>query len=115
MVTFIGTLIVCLIMVGGMMWLAASRHRTSLPETIQLLEWVLLGQANENDWVVFCSLAIYHDETLEGVRRECAAINEACQRATSDSEYLLNDDGLDKVKVLLNRLKLYELSLEERP
>ena len=112
--TFIGTLIVCLIMVGGMMWLTTARYRINLPDTIELLEWVLLGQANENDWEVFCGLAIFHDETLEGVRRECAAINEACPRATSDSEYLLNNDGLDRVKSLLNRLKLYELSLEEK-
>jgi hypothetical protein len=112
--TFIGTLIICLIMVGGMMWLASSRARVSLHETIELLEWVLLGQANENAWEVFCSLAIYHDETIEGVRRECAAINEAYQRATSNSDYLLNSDGLDRVRRLLNRLKLYELSLEEK-
>lgn len=108
MMTFVATLIFCLVAVGVLLLTQKTRRRVTVNSTIRLLEWMLLGQADENDWAVFCGLPILHDETLERIRLICADIAENYPRATSRSIYLLTDEGLDKLKPLLDDLRQYK-------
>ncbi|GAA5315641.1 MAG: hypothetical protein AseanaTS_08460 [Candidatus Pelagadaptatus aseana] len=108
MMTFLATLVFCLVAVTLLMITQKSRRRVTVGSSIRLLEWMLLGQADENDWEVFCTLPILHDETLNKVRLRCAEIAELYPRATSRSIYLLTDEGLDKLKPLLEELRQYQ-------
>lgn len=111
-VTFIATLLFCLVAVAVLMLTQKGRYRATPESTILLLEWMLLGQADENDWEVFCGLPILHDELLEEVRQACAEIAEEYPRASSRSIYLLTDEGLDKLRPLLEDVRQYKRQLD---
>lgn len=110
--TFIATLLFCLLAVGILMFTQKARYRATPQSTIRLLEWMLLGQADDSDWEVFCGLPILHDEFLESVRQACAEIAEEYPRASSRSIYLLTDEGLDKLRPLLEDVRNYKRELD---
>ena len=71
------------------------------------MQSVLLGQAMENDWRVFCEIPIRHDEYLETVRIHCVEIDERCFIGSNQSGHFLNEAGLQSIEVLLQELRLY--------
>ncbi len=111
-VTFLATLLLCLVAVIVLMFTQKGRYRASPERIIRLLEWMLLGQADENDWEVFCGLPILHDDFLESIRQACAEIAEDYPRASSRSIYLLTDEGLDKLRPLLEDVRCYKRQLD---
>lgn len=71
-----------------------------------LLELVLSGQATDNDWAVFTSVPLRHDELLESIRLECLQIEEHYYSETLNKPYLFTDEGLEQLRHQLNRLHL---------
>lgn len=76
-------------------------YRPEAADVQRLLEWVLLGQATENDWRVFCDIPIRHDDFLESIRIRCIEIEED-HFLGDDHRYLFSKDGLVKIRELLD-------------
>ena len=85
------------------------QYRTQRRQARQLLQWMLLGQASENQWRIFCEMPIRHDPPLEAVRRRCAEIDERCFVGDHRDGRLLNAEGMAAVEEQLQQL----LALEE--
>ncbi|WP_317931256.1 hypothetical protein [Halioxenophilus sp. WMMB6] len=78
------------------------RYRVSASRVQQLLEQVLVGQANANDWQVFLAYEIRDNPELERIRRLCLAIDERESRTIGD--YVLSERGRQRVAKLLPKL-----------
>ncbi len=98
------SLIVCLSFVGILLWVKTPIYRVERPAVKQLLEWVLLGQATENGWRVFCDYPIRHDALLEDIRLACERIDEEHYIGEQRPPFLFTATGLEEIKVQLERL-----------
>lgn len=81
------------------------RYRIDYASVEEFLVFVVTGQATENDWSVFTSLPILHNEALEQIRLSCLEIEERFYLGRSRKGYLLNQEGLDRVQELLIQLQ----------
>lgn len=88
-----------------LLWVKTPHYRIQSDQVIQLLEWMILGQATENDWRVFCGYPIQHDEQLEHVRQACVEIDEQFYIGDTRAGHLLSREGLTQLSELLNQLK----------
>lgn len=96
---------ICAVVFAVLLWVKTPLYRLRREQVIRLLEWVLLGQATENDWQVFCEIPIRHDELLESIRLECKEIDEHYFINSGRSGYLLSSEGLSKLQSLLDKLR----------
>lgn len=104
LISFLFSVFICLLVFIALMWVKTPYYRLSEKQVAQLLEWMLLGQASENDWQVFCEMPIRHNELLESIRLRCQEIDEAYAIGDGPSGVLLNQAGLSAVRELLDQL-----------
>lgn len=78
------------------------RYHVTTTRVRELLEQVVVGQANANDWAVFIAYQIRDNPELERIRCECVVIDE--QEFRSQGEYILTKRGRDRVEALLRGL-----------
>ncbi len=100
-VSICATTIVLLLVIVILSKTKSAYYRPQRRDVQRLLEWVLLGQATENDWRVFCDIPIRHDEFLESIRVQCTEIEEDYFLG-DDHRYLFSAEGLIKIKELLD-------------
>ncbi len=100
-VSFIATVIVSLLVALILLKSRSAYYRPQASDVQRLLEWVLLGQATENDWRVFCDIPIRHDDFLESIRLRCIEIEDA-HFLGDDHRYLFSAEGLVKIRELLD-------------
>lgn len=100
-VSFIAAVIVSSLVALILLKSRNAYYRPQASDVQRLLEWVLLGQATENDWRVFCDIPIRHDEFLESIRLRCTEIEEA-HFLGDDHRYLFSAEGLVKIRELLD-------------
>lgn len=79
-------------------------YRPSRQRAIQILQWVLMGQATANDWRIFCDFPARHDELLESVRLRCEQIEEDCYTGDTHPPYLFSAEGRARLRDLLDEL-----------
>ena len=72
---------------------------------MRIIEWVLLGQATENEWTLFCELPIRYDERLEHLRLSCLSIEEHFSLRSPSSGYLLTREGREKLEEVYQDFK----------
>ncbi len=88
------TLSVAIIMIS--LWLASFRHAPKFHHTRQdyrkLLQAVLTGQADYDQWSSVIHLPIRHDPELESLRQQCVEIEE--QYYLGHPTYLGKPDGM---------------------
>ncbi|MBR9908927.1 MAG: hypothetical protein GYB33_01090 [Gammaproteobacteria bacterium] len=102
------SVLVCAGVFAVLYWVRTPHYRLTATEVARLLEWVLLGQATANDWRVFCDIPISHDARLEAIRQQCQQIDELYYIGDGGSSYLLNKDGLQQVRRLLDELRGFD-------
>ncbi len=95
-----------------LMWVKTPHYQPDKQQVIRLLEWMLLGQASDNDWRVFCGYPLRHNEELEWVRQQCVDIDEQYYIGDTRAGHLLSRRGLQELEELLKVLK--NSSLEEK-
>ncbi|MYM64964.1 hypothetical protein [Pseudomaricurvus sp. HS19] len=83
-------------------------YRAQRRQARQLLQWMLLGQASEHQWRIFCEIPIRHDPPLEAIRRCCADIDERCFVGDNRDGHLLNKDGMAALEQQLQELQALE-------
>lgn len=110
LISSVFSVLICLLVFIALMWVKTPYYRLGEKEVAQLLEWVLLGQASQNDWQVFCEMPIRHNELLESIRLRCQDIDEASGIGDGSSGFLLNRKGLNAVQELLGELHAAESS-----
>lgn len=90
--------------IGTLMWVKMPHYQVDRVQTIRLLEWMILGQASENDWRVFCDYPIRHNDLLEQVRQRCLEIEETHYIGDTRAGHLLDREGLEQLRELLDQL-----------
>lgn len=90
--------------IGTLMWVKTPHYQVDRVQTIRLLEWMILGQASENDWRVFCDYPIRHNDQLEQVRQRCLEIEETHYIGDTRAGHLLDREGLEQLRELLDQL-----------
>ncbi|MGH1372801.1 MAG: hypothetical protein ACRBBW_12235 [Cellvibrionaceae bacterium] len=88
-----------------LLWVKTPHYQLQPEQVMQLLEWMILGQATDNDWRVFCGYPIRHSELLEQVRQACVEIDEQYYIGDTRAGHLLNKEGLEQLTELLRYLK----------
>ena len=78
------------------------RYKVTEVRVKTLLEQVLVGQANPNDWRVFIAFQIRDNPALETIRLACQELDENEYR--SQGEYILSARGRARVAELLTEL-----------
>lgn len=106
LVTVAASLLVCGMLIATLLWVKTPIYRVRRKQVEQLLQWVLMGQATENDWRVFCDYPIAHDELLESIRVACELIEEEHCNAKQRTPYLFSHRGLEAINQQLERLQL---------
>jgi len=106
LVTLLSAFIVCGALVATLLWVKTPIYRVKRADIRRLLEWVLLGQATENNWRVFCDYPIRHDELLESIRMRCEKIEEDFYSAERHAPYLFTPMGLEAIRQQLVRLEI---------
>jgi hypothetical protein len=101
---FVGTLIVFLLVVGVLLWVKTPHYQMSQQDVIDLFQQVLVGQASENEWVIFLASSFRHIPELECVRQECLLLDEE-EYKLQHQEFLLTETGLAKLRQLLYRVE----------
>ncbi len=79
-------------------------YRAQRRQARQLLQWMLLGQASEHQWRIFCEIPIRHDPPLEAIRCRCAEIDERCFVGDNRDGHLLNGEGMSALEEQLQQL-----------
>ncbi len=90
---------------GVLLWVKTPHYQIQPQRVVQLLEWMILGQATDNDWRVFCGYPIRHNEMLEQVRQACVEIDEQFYIGDTRAGHLLSGEGLEHLEELLDQLK----------
>ncbi len=88
-----------------LMWVKTPHYQPDREQIVRLLEWMLLGQATDNDWRVFCGYPLRHSEELERVRELCVDIDERHYIGDTRAGHLLSREGLQELEEVLNELK----------
>ena len=104
MLVFAGTLLIFLCVVGVLLWVKTPRYQMSRQDVIHLFQQILVGQASENDWVIFLSSSFRHFPALEDIRLECLILDEE-EYKLEGQEFLLTAAGLAKLRQLLFRVE----------
>lgn len=99
------TCLLCLCVVGILLWVKTPVYRVKREYVQRLFEWILLGQATENDWRVFCDYPIRHDELLEKMRTRCAELDEYHFIGDSRPPFFLDKTALSEISDMLNELQ----------
>ena len=102
LISIIGSVIVGLIFFAVLSWVKTPHYRPDTDQVRRFLQWVLLEQATENDWRVFCDYPIRHDELLESIRQRCVELEEDCYIGPPR---LLNREGVVEIRRLLDLLE----------
>ncbi|NIB41897.1 hypothetical protein HBA55_19990 [Pseudomaricurvus alkylphenolicus] len=97
--------LLCLVVVGVLIWVRTPHYRLDEAQVARLLEWMLLGQATENDWRVFCDIPIRHDDFLESIRIRCVELDEKHFIGDSHGGRLLSAEGLEQLTELLQQIR----------
>lgn len=105
LVSILLSVLICAAVIGVLFWVRNPYYRATRERTIQLLEWMLLGQATETDWQFFCGYPIRHDPLLEQVRQQCQDIDETCFIGDNHDGVILSPKGLSELRDVLDRLK----------
>ncbi len=80
-------------------------YRLGVEAVERFLVLVLTGQATENDWSVFTSVPIRHNEELERIRLACVALEDKYYLGQSRGGHLLTRTGLQMIEELLIQLR----------
>jgi len=104
-VTLLAAFVVCGLLIATLLWVKNPIYRVQREKVERLLQWVLMGQATENDWRVFCDYPIAHDELLESIRLACELIEEEHFSGETRAPYLFSRVGLDAINQQLERLQ----------
>lgn len=103
MLIWLVTIILSSAVFGLVLWLLlrvrTPHYRVSSQQVRELLEQVVVGQANSNDWAVFLAYQIRDNLQLEKIRQQCVLIDEREYRSHGD--YLLTQRGRDQVEAIL--------------
>jgi hypothetical protein len=105
MAVFIITLLVFLILMAVLLWVKTPRYMMMPADVILLLQKVLVGQASENEWVIFLSSSFRHYPALEAIREACAEIDEKEYLGHSHSGFLFSKSGLAQLRSVLQNLE----------
>ena len=101
LVSVLGSVIISVIFFAVLNWVKTPHYRPDANSVRRLLQWVLLEQATENDWRIFCDYPIRHDELLESIREQCAELEELHYIGPPR---LLNKEGIAEIRRLLELL-----------
>jgi len=104
-VTLLAAFVVCGLLIATLLWVKTPIYRVQREQVERLLQWVLMGQATENDWRVFCDYPISHDELLESIRLACELIEEEHSFGELRRSYLFSRSGLEAINQQLERLQ----------
>ncbi len=61
LISILLSVLVCGTVLAILMWVKTPHYQVSEAQVVRLLEWMLLGQATENQWRVFCGYPIRND------------------------------------------------------
>ncbi len=78
-------------------------------DVITLLKKVLVGQASENEWIVFLATSFRHCPPLEPIRDACAAIDEKEYLGHSRAGFLFSESGLAQLRAILQQVETLDL------
>ena len=101
LVSILASSVVCATVFWLLSRVNTPHYRPSRSQARQLLQNLLLEQASEMQWRLFCDIPVRHDEQLEVIRAQCADIDE---RHFNGSRTLLSRAGLMEIQQLLERL-----------
>lgn len=77
---FVTTVLLALLITGASLWLASFRHppkfHTDRDDFIRLLQQVISGQADQDQWSSVMHLPVRHDPELEQVRQRCLQVEQ---------------------------------------
>ncbi len=104
-ISIVFSLVIMAAVFAVLLWVRTPHYQMQPEQVIQLLEWMILGQASDNDWRVFCGYPIRHDERLESVRQACVDIDEQFYIGDTRAGHLLSREGLEQLTELLHQLK----------
>ncbi len=105
LITLLCSVVICATVLGVMQWSKKATYRITRPAVARLFEWVLLGQATDNDWRVFCDIPIHHDPFLEALRLDCLEIDEQFFIGDSHPPFVLDKPGRSLLKHQLENLR----------
>lgn len=103
--TLILSIIIFFIVLTTLLWVRTPRYRIERHNVIALLELVLEGRAEENDWRVFAASPLRHDEYLDNMRERCLDIEEREYLGKAQSTFLFSRQGLLELNEVLKELK----------
>lgn len=104
--TFVMASLACIFLITMLVWSKKGpAFRMSEEDALRIIEWVLLGQATENEWTLFCELPIRHDEGLERLRLSCLLIEEQFALRSPSNSYLLTLEGREKLEEVYQKFK----------
>jgi len=104
-ITLLSAFVICGLLVVTLLWVKTPIYRVQREQVERLLQWVLMGQATENDWRVFCDYPIAHDALLESIRVACEVIEEEHFSGGMRAPYLFSRVGLDEINQQLVRIQ----------
>lgn len=109
MMVFVIVLLVFLILAVILLWVKTPHYLMMQADVIALLQKVLVGQANENEWAIFLSSSFRHCPVLEPIRDACVEIDEKEYIGHSHSGFLLSKSGLAQLRAILQRVEALDV------
>lgn len=103
------SVVICALVMALLMWVKTPHYQVSTEDVQRLLEWMLLGQATENDWRVFCGYPIRSDPFLERIRQRCVEIDEVSFMGEGRrTGFLLDQRGMKQIGELLEQVQQHQ-------
>lgn len=103
MATLLLTLLIFVVLLGLFIYVVNPIYRVNAVQIIVLFDQVLAGKATVSDWLVFTAVPLRHDQDLEEIRKQCAAMEET-ELLGSNSKYLFTAAGLAFIRSLREQL-----------
>tara|TARA_R110002167_G_scaffold15727_9_gene62446 strand:- start:1880 stop:2257 length:378 start_codon:yes stop_codon:yes gene_type:complete len=107
------TFVFSLLVIGLLAWVLSrsktSRYRPTRQQVVRLLQAVLEGSAQRNQWDLFIGYPLYHDPELEQIRLYCVALTqgdpETEPMASGIGGYLFDRAGRARLAKVLAELQ----------
>jgi hypothetical protein len=92
-----------------LLWVKTPHYLMDKDDVIKLLQQVLVGQANENDWAIFLATSFRHSPALNNIRSRCAAIDENAYIGHAKTGFLFTESGLGALREILVELEKLDI------
>ena len=104
-------LVLMVFVAGVYLWMnrkPAVEYRPAKEDILILLRKVVGGMNTELEWSTFVGVPIANDETLEGIRKKCAALEDNHENSKGMKDgFMFNESGLTELKKLIVELEGY--------